>query len=74
MDIIKDDELLRHFTEEFLIKRNDGKPPTAERLAEELAKFDAPDRHMMQLRVDKILTHDLHKLFHTETHGTDVWS
>ena len=74
VEIIKDDELLRRFTEEFLIKRNDGEPPSPDRLAEELAKFDAPDRHMMQLHIDKVLTHDLHKLFQVETDGTDVWS
>lgn len=73
VDIVQDPELLRRFTETFLIQRAGGEPPTEERLQEEIAKFDAPDRHMMQLRVDKVLTHDLHKLFEVETKGLDVW-
>lgn len=73
VDIVQDAELLRRFTETFLTQRADGAPPTEERLQEEIAKFDAPDRHMMQLRVDKVLTHDLHKLFEVETKGLDVW-
>ena len=71
VDIIKSDELLRRFTEEFLKKRLDGELPSEAALAEEVAKFDAPDRHMMQLKVEKVLTHDLHKLFQTETAGLD---
>ena len=74
VEIIKSDELLRRFTEAFLAKRNAGQPPSEEQLAAELAKFDAPDRHMMQLHVDKVLTHDLHRLFEVETQGLDVWS
>mgnify|MGYP000515963795 CR=1 FL=1 len=54
--------------------RGEGVAPTKERLAEEIEKFDAPDRHMMQLRVEKTLTHDLNRLFEVETTGADVWS
>ena len=74
VEISQDAALLRRFTEEYLIRRNGGESPSAERLAAELAKFDAPDRHMMQLRVDKILTHDLNRLLQVEIDGTDVWS
>lgn len=74
VEIIKSDDLLRRFTEAFLAKRNAGKPPSEERLEAEFKKFDAPDRHMMQLHVDKVLTHDLHRLLEVETKGLDVWS
>jgi len=73
VDILQDAEILRRFTEIFLIQRAGGKAPSEERLQEEIAKFDAPDRHMMQLRVERVLTHDLHKLFEVETKGLDVW-
>ena len=73
VEIIKDDDLLRRFTEAFLIKRNAGEVPSEQQLVAEIAKFDAPDRHMMQLQIDKILTHDLHRLFEVETKGLDVW-
>jgi hypothetical protein len=74
VEISKDAELLRRFTEEFLTRNGDGEPPSAERLATEIEKFDAPDRHMMQLHIDKVLTHDLFQLFQAEVEGTDVWS
>lgn|GEM_PF-246442 len=74
VSIAQDASLLRKFTEAFLIMRSGGEPPTEERLAEEIEKFDAPDRHMMQLKVEKTLTHDLNKLFETEVSGADVWS
>ena len=74
VDIIKSDDLFRQFTEAFLIKRNNGATPSAGQIAEELEKFAAPDRHMMQLNVQKVLTHDLHRLFEVETKGLDVWS
>ena len=48
VDILQDAEMLRRFTETFLIQRAGGKAPSEERLQEEIAKFDAPDRHMMQ--------------------------
>ncbi len=72
--ITKDDALLRKFTEAFLTMRSGGEAPNEERLAEEIEKFDAPDRHMMQLNVEKVLSHDLNKLFEVETTGADVWS
>jgi hypothetical protein len=31
-----------------------------------MKKFDAPDRHMMQLTIEKTLTHDLNRLFAAE--------
>ena len=71
---MQDAELLHRFTEGFLTRSAGGTPPTAERLAEEIAKFDAPDRHMMQLHIDKVLSHDLHRLMQVEADGTDVWS
>lgn len=74
VNITQDASLLRRFTEAFLTMRNGGEPPTQERLEEEIEKFDAPDRHMMQLHVEKTLTHDLNKLFETEVSGADVWS
>ena len=49
-------------------------PPAPEVLEAEIEKFDAPDRHMMQLHVDKILSHDLHRLFQVERDSEDVWS
>ena len=74
VEISKDPELLRQFTNAFLTMMAAGEPPSEERLALEIAKFDAPDRHMMQLKVEKTLTHDLNKLFEVETTGEDVWS
>ena len=74
VSITQDASLLRKFTQAFLTMRNGGEPPAEERLAEEIEKFDAPDRHMMQLQVEKTLTHDLNKLFETEVSGADVWS
>jgi pyridoxine/pyridoxamine 5'-phosphate oxidase len=73
IEIVQSAELLRRFTDIFLTQRL-GAPPSAERLAAEVAKFDAPDRHMMQMHVEKVLTHDLTRLFKAERDGTDVWS
>ena len=53
--------------------RPGSKPPSEERLVKEIEKFDAPDRHMMQLTIEKTLTHDLNSLFAAETSGEDVW-
>ena len=72
--ITQDADLLRKFTHAFLTMRGGGEAPSDERLAEEIEKFDAPDRHMMQLTVEKTLTHDLNQLFVAETTGEDVWS
>jgi hypothetical protein len=74
IEIMRDPDLLRRFTEAFLTRLNAGEPPSPEALEAEIAKFDAPDRHMMQLHVDKVLSHDLHALFEAETSGADVWS
>lgn len=73
IEIIQSAELLSRFTEIFLTQRMGG-PPSPERLAAEIAKFDAPDRHMMQLHVEKVLSHDLPSLLKAEREGTDVWS
>jgi len=64
---------LREFTESFLSMRPGSEPPTEARLLKEIEKFDAPDRHMMQLTVEKTLTHDLNRLFDAESTGEDVW-
>lgn len=74
VEIKQDPELLRRFTAAFLMRFTGGKAPPEDQLQAEIAKFDAPDRHMMQLHVDKVLTHDLNQLFEAETKGTDVWS
>lgn len=73
VEIVQSMELLTRFTEIFLTQRMGG-PPSPERLAAEVAKFDAPDRHMMQLHVEKVLSHDLPSLLAAERDGTDVWS
>ncbi len=73
MEIVQDAELLHKFTEGFLTRMKGGNPPSAERLQAEIDKFDAPDRHMMQLHVDKILSHDLNRLMEVEASGENVW-
>ena len=74
IEIMQDSDLLHRFTEAFLTRMGGGTPPTPERLAQEIATFDAPDRHMMQLNVEKVLSHDLHALMQAEMSGEDVWS
>lgn len=74
VEITQDANLLREFTKAFLTMRSGGEAPTEEHLQDEIGKFDAPDRHMMQLKVEKTLTHDLNQLFMAETTGEDVWS
>lgn len=71
VSITQDAKLLERFTSAFLTMRNGGEAPTPERLAEEVAKFDAPDRHMMQLNIEKTLTHDLNQLFAAEMSETE---
>lgn len=66
VEITQDDELLRRYTEGFLTRFRDGRPPEPEHLAAELDKFASPDRHMMQLQVDKVLSHDLPALLAAE--------
>jgi hypothetical protein len=74
IEIKQDAELLHRFTEGFLTRITGGRPPSAEILAAEIEKFNAPDRHMMQLHVEKVLSHDLNRLLEVEANGTDVWS
>lgn len=74
IEIMQDMELLSQFTEGFLTRAMGGQTPTEERLQEEIDKFGAPDRHMMQLHIDKVLSHDLNSLLKAEAEGTDVWS
>ena len=73
VEIKQDADLLRRFTEGYLSRAMGGRPPPEELLANEIAKFDAPDRHMMQLHVDKVLSHDLKRLLEVEASGADVW-
>jgi hypothetical protein len=74
IEITQSDELLRKYTDGFLTNARNGRAPSPERLERELAKFDAPDRHMMQLNVKKILSHNLEELLKVEKEGSDVWS
>tara|TARA_Y100001970_G_scaffold41606_2_gene51598 strand:- start:34076 stop:34621 length:546 start_codon:yes stop_codon:yes gene_type:complete len=64
--ISQDNDLLREYTKYFLTRAMGGKEPSKERLEKELATFLAPDRYMMQLLVDKTLSHDLDSLLHRE--------
>ena len=74
IQITQSDELLRRYTNGFLTRARNGRIPSRDRLERELAKFDAPDRHMMQLDVKKILSHNLDELLRVENEGIDVWS
>lgn len=74
VSIKRDPDLLRQFSEGLLMLRSRGKPIPEQQLRAEVAKFDAPDRYMMQLTVEKTLTHDLNRLFEVENSGEDVWS
>ena len=74
IEITQSDELLRSYTDGFLTRARNGRAPSPDRLDRELAKFDAPDRHMMQLNVKKILSHNLDELLRVEKEGSDVWS
>ena len=74
MKISQDDDLLREYTRYFLTRAMGGKAPSKERLERELATFLAPDRYMMQLLVDKTLSHDLDSLLQKERelrHGNE---
>jgi|TARA_B100000902_G_C27316371_1_gene921596 nitroimidazol reductase NimA-like FMN-containing flavoprotein (pyridoxamine 5'-phosphate oxidase superfamily) len=64
--ITKDDELLYRYTEAFLTRAMGGNPPSKKRLEREIATFQAPDRHMMQLQVQSKLSHDLNALLAEE--------
>ncbi len=74
VEILKDAQLLRRFTEAFLTKNMGGTSPPPALLQSEFEKFDAPDRHMMRFHIEKVLSHDLHYLLKVEQEGTDVWS
>ena len=66
MKITQDDDLLREYTKYFLTRAMGGREPSKERLEKELSTFLAPDRYMMQLLVDKTLSHDLDSLLQRE--------
>lgn len=74
MEIMQDDDLLRRFTEGYLTRARGGRPPSPERLEREIETFAAPDRHMMQLHVERVVSHDLGRLLEVERDGTDVWN
>ncbi|MGK0476994.1 MAG: hypothetical protein ACJAQ9_000014 [Ilumatobacter sp.] len=74
IEIVSDDDLLGRYVEGYLTRARGGRAPHPERLRTEIESFQAPDRHMMQLHVDKIVSHDLPRLMQVEKDGTDVWS
>ena len=66
IEIFKSDEVLERYTEAFLTRAFGGTPPSKERMNRELETFQAPDRHMMQLNVESIVSHDLPALLEAE--------
>ena len=66
IEIFKSDEVLERYTEAFLTRAFGGTPPSEERMNRELETFQAPDRHMMQLNVESIVSHDLPALLEAE--------
>ncbi|MEC7924563.1 MAG: pyridoxamine 5'-phosphate oxidase family protein [Actinomycetota bacterium] len=66
VDIFQSDELLERYTEAFLTRAFGGTPPSKKRLKRELETFQAPDRHMMQLHVKSVVSHDLPALLMAE--------
>ncbi len=66
VDIFQSDELLHRYTEAFLTRALGGIPPSKERLKREVETFQAPDRHMMQLHVKSVVSHDLPALLLAE--------
>ena len=66
IEIFKSDEVLERYTEAFLTRAFGGTPPSEERMNRELETFQAPDRHMMQLNVESIVSHDLPALLDAE--------
>ena len=66
VNIFQSDELLERYTESFLTQVFGGTPPSKERLKRELETFQAPDRHMMQLYVKSVVSHDLPALLLAE--------
>ena len=73
IEMLQSDDLLRRYTDGYLTRMRGGRPPKPEHLEAEIATFAAPDRHMMQLHVDKVLSHNLLRLLEAERDGTDVW-
>ena len=73
MKITQDDDLLREYTIYFLTRAM-GVGAEQREVEKELATFLAPDRYMMQLLVDKTLSHDLDSLLQKERelrHGNE---
>jgi len=66
IEILQSSELLERYTSAFLTRARGGDPPTEKRLQRELATFQAPDRHMMQLHVESTVSHDLPALLAAE--------
>ena len=66
IEIFKSDAVLQQYTEAFLTRAFGGIPPSEERIKKELETFQAPDRHMMQLKVESIVSHDLPALLEAE--------
>ena len=66
IEIFRSDEILERYTEAFLTRAFGGTRPTEERIKRELATFQAPDRHMMQLHVESTVSHDLPALLSAE--------
>jgi len=66
IEIFKSDEVLERYTEAFLTRAFNGTRPSDERIKRELETFQAPDRHMMQLNVESIVSHDLPALLAAE--------
>ncbi len=74
IEIVRDDDLLHRYVDGYLTRARGGRAPHPERVKTEIESFQAPDRHMMQLHVDKVVSHDLPRLMQVERDGTDVWS
>ena len=66
IEIFRSDEILERYTEAFLTRAFGGTRPTEERIKRELATFQAPDRHMMQLQVESTVSHNLPALLSAE--------
>ena len=66
IEIFRSNEILERYTEAFLTRAFGGTRPTEERIKRELATFQAPDRHMMQLHVESTVSHDLPALLSAE--------
>lgn len=74
IEMKQDRDLMERYVDAYLTRARGGRTPHPDKLAQEIATFDAPDRHMMQLHVDKVISHDLPRLLEVERDGTDVWS